>query len=167
MRILVLGIGNLLLGDEAVGVRLVEALEQHYLLPPHVEVLDGGTSGMDLMEVMANRDHLIVADAVITGAAPGSVVVLHVDEIPAMFRQKMSPHQLGLADVLMALRLTGEFPRRLTLIGVVPESLAPGIGLTQTVSQAIAPALAQIVLALRNSGVMAIPVEVASGQEAR
>lgn len=161
MRILVLGIGNLLLGDEAVGVRLVEALEQRYLLPPHVEVLDGGTSGMELMDVMARRDHLIVADAVLTGAAPGSVVVLHDDEIPALFTQKVSPHQLGLADVLMALRLTGEFPARLTLIGVVPQSLEPGIGLSEVVSEAIEPALQHIVAALHKSGVIAMPMEVA------
>lgn len=161
MRILVLGIGNLLLGDEAVGVRIVEALEQRYLLPPHVEVLDGGTSGMDLLDVMAKRDHLIVADAIITGAVPGTVAVLHDDEIPAMFSQKVSPHQLGLADVLMALRLTGEFPVRLTLVGVVPESLEPGIALTPVVSAAIEPALKQVIAALQKSGVMAIPTEVA------
>lgn len=161
MRILVLGIGNILLGDEAVGVRLVEALEQRYLLPPHVEVLDGGTSGMDLLDVMASRDHLIVTDAVFTGAEPGSVVVLHDDAIPAMFSQKVSPHQLGLADVLMALRLTGEFPTRLTLVGVVPESLEPRIALSPVVSAAIPAALKEVVNALQKSGVMAIPVEVA------
>jgi hydrogenase maturation protease len=162
MRILVLGIGNLLLGDEAVGVRIVEALEQRYQLPAHVEVLDGGTSGMELMEVMANRDHLIVADAVLTGSAPGSVVVLHDEEIPALFTRKVSPHQLGLSDVLMALRLTDEFPQRLTLVGVVPQSLEPGIGLTTAVSQAIEPALAQVLAALQHSGVLAEPKEVAN-----
>lgn len=162
MRILVLGIGNLLLGDEAVGVRIVEALEHRYRLPAHVEVLDGGTSGMELMEMMADRDHLIVADAVLTGAAPGSVAVLYDEEIPALFTRKVSPHQLGLSDVLMALRLTDEFPRRLTLVGVVPESLEPGIGLTAVVSQAIEPALAQVLLALQESGVVAEPKEVAN-----
>lgn len=162
MRILVLGIGNLLLGDEAVGVRIVEALEQRYRLPAHVEVLDGGTSGMELMEMMADRDHLIVADAVLTGAAPGSVAVLYDEEIPALFTRKVSPHQLGLSDVLMALRLTDEFPRRLTLVGVVPASLEPGIGLTAVVSQAIEPALAQVLLALQESGVVAEPKEVAN-----
>ncbi len=90
MRILVLGIGNLLLGDEAVGVRIVEALEQRYRLPAHVEVLDGGTSGMELMEMMADRDHLIVADAVLTGATPGSVAVLYDERsrrcLPVRFR---------------------------------------------------------------------------------
>jgi hydrogenase maturation protease len=162
MRILVLGIGNLLLGDEAVGVRIVEALEQRYRLPAHVEVLDGGTSGMELMEMMADRDHLIVADAVLTGAEPGSVAVLYDEEIPALFTRKVSPHQLGLSDVLMALRLTDEFPRRLTLVGVVPESLEPGIGLSAVVSQAIEPALAKVLLALQESGVVAEPKEVAN-----
>lgn len=161
MSILVLGIGNLLLGDEAIGVRIVEALEQRYLLPPHVEVLDGGTSGMDLMDVMANRDHLIVADAVLTGDEPGSVVVLRDDEIPAMFTRKVSPHQLGLADVLMALRLTDEFPARLTLVGVVPQTLEPGIALSPVVRQAIEPALQQIMATLHSEGVNLIPAEVA------
>lgn len=161
MSILVLGIGNLLLGDEAIGVRIVEALEQRYLLPPHVEVLDGGTSGMDLLDVMANRDHLIVADAVLTGDEPGSVVMLHDDEIPAMFTRKVSPHQIGLADVLMALRLTGEFPARLTLVGVIPQTLEPGIALSPVVQQALEPALQQIVAALKQEGVKVIPLEVA------
>lgn len=161
MSILVLGIGNLLLGDEAIGVRIVEALEQRYLLPPHVEVLDGGTSGMDLLDVMANRDHLIVADAVLTGDEPGSVVMLHDDEIPAMFTRKVSPHQIGLADVLMALRLTGEFPARLTLVGVVPQTLEPGIALSSVVQQALEPALQQIVAALKQEGVKVISLEVA------
>ncbi|KML68574.1 HyaD/HybD family hydrogenase maturation endopeptidase [Pectobacterium peruviense] len=155
MSILVLGIGNLLLGDEAVGVRIIEALEQRYRLPEHVEVLDGGTSGMELMDVMANRDHLIVADAVLADSPPGSVVELHDEEIPAFFTRKVSPHQLGLSDVLMALRLTEEFPRRLTLVGVVPASLEPGIGLTALVSRAIEPALAQVLAALQSSGVVA------------
>ncbi|MBS0053940.1 HyaD/HybD family hydrogenase maturation endopeptidase [Yersinia sp. Marseille-Q3913] len=153
MGILVLGIGNLLLSDEAVGVRLVEALEQRFTIPAGVEVLDGGTAGLELMEAMADRDHLIVADAVLTGQPPGSVAVLRDKEIPAMFSRKVSPHQLGLCDVLMALQLTDEFPRQLTLVGVVPESLAPGIGLTSTVTQAMELALEQILAALRASGV--------------
>ena len=60
MRILVLGVGNILLTDEAIGVRIVEALEQRYILPDYVEILDGGTAGMELLGDMANRDHLIM-----------------------------------------------------------------------------------------------------------
>ncbi len=58
MRILVLGVGNILLTDEAIGVRIVEALEQRYILPDYVEILDGGAAGMELLGDMANRDHL-------------------------------------------------------------------------------------------------------------
>ncbi len=157
MNILILGIGNLLLGDEGVGVRVAQALDRRFILSPRVEILDGGTSGMALMEVMAGRDHLIVADAVRTGSNPGSVTVLRDGEVPALFSRKISPHQLGLSDVLMALRLTDEFPRRLTLVGIEPASLAPGIGLTPTVTAAIEPALAQILALLAEAGVSADP----------
>ena len=73
MRILVLGVGNILLTDEAIGVRIVEALEQRYILPDYVEILDGGTAGMELLGDMANRDHLIIADAIVSKKnAPGN-----------------------------------------------------------------------------------------------
>ncbi|RLM18579.1 hydrogenase expression/formation protein [Brenneria alni] len=153
MNILVLGIGNLLLSDEAVGVRIIEALAQRYTFSPQIDIVDGGTSGMELMDAMAGRDHLIVADAVLTGQAPGNVAVLRDSEVPALFTRKISPHQLGLSDVLMALRLTDEFPRKLTLVGVEPESLDVHIGLTATIKRAIDPALQQIIMALRQSGI--------------
>lgn len=153
MNILVLGVGNLLLSDEAVGVRIVEALEQRYTFSPQIDIVDGGTCGLELMEAMANRDHLIVADAVLTGQAPGTVTILRDGEVPALFTRKISPHQLGLSDVLMALQLTDEFPQKLTLIGVEPASLDVHIGLTETVQQALEPALRHVVAVLQQSGV--------------
>nr|WP_113865114.1 HyaD/HybD family hydrogenase maturation endopeptidase [Brenneria salicis]NMN91086.1 hydrogenase maturation protease [Brenneria salicis ATCC 15712 = DSM 30166]RBP66582.1 hydrogenase maturation protease [Brenneria salicis ATCC 15712 = DSM 30166]RLM31972.1 hydrogenase expression/formation protein [Brenneria salicis ATCC 15712 = DSM 30166] len=153
MNILVLGVGNLLLSDEAIGVRIVEALAQRYTFAPPIDIVDGGTCGLELMDAMAKRDHLIVADAVLTGQAPGTVTILRDSEVPALFTRKISPHQLGLSDVLMALQLTEEFPRRLTLIGVEPASLEVHIGLSATVKQALEPALQQVVAALRQSGV--------------
>ena len=158
MRILVLGVGNILLTDEAIGVRIVEALEQRYILPDYVEILDGGTAGMELLGDMANRDHLIIADAIVSKkSAPGTMMTLRDEEVPALFTNKISPHQLGLADVLSALRFTGEFPKKLTLVGVIPESLEP-----PTVEAMIEPALEQVLAALRESGVEAIPREEAS-----
>ena len=148
MRILVLGVGNILLTDEAIGVRIVEALEQRYILPDYVEILDGGTAGMELLGDMANRDHLIIADAIVSKkSAPGTMMILRDEEVPALFTNKISPHQLGLADVLSA------------LVGVIPESLEPHIGLTPTVEAMIEPALEQVLAALRESGVEAIPRE--------
>ena len=96
MRILVLGVGNILLTDEAIGVRIVEALEQRYILPDYVEILDGGTAGMELLGDMANRDHLIIADAIVSKKnAPGTMMILRDEEVPALFTNKISPHQLA------------------------------------------------------------------------
>ncbi|MFC5708030.1 HyaD/HybD family hydrogenase maturation endopeptidase [Aeromonas eucrenophila] len=158
MNTLILGVGNLLLSDEAVGVRLVEALEREYRFAPGIELLDGGTAGMELLEAMASRDHIILADAVRSGNPPGTVVTLQDEEIPALFGRKISPHQLGLADVLSALLMTGESPKRLTLIGVEPLSLEPRIGLTPVVEAAMGEAKARILTLLAELGCPAIPL---------
>jgi hydrogenase maturation protease len=122
-NVLVLGAGNILLSDEGIGVRVVEALQQRYQAPEGVEILDGGTCGINLLDVIAGRDHLILVDAVDTGSPPGTVVRLVDDEIPAVFRTKSSPHQLSLQDVLALLRLLDASPAHVTVIGVQPASL--------------------------------------------
>lgn len=132
--VLVLGAGNILLSDEGVGVRVVEALQQRYQMPEQVELLDGGTCGMDLLDVIAGRDHLILVDAVNTGSPPGTVVRYADREFPAVFRTRTSPHQLGLADVLGLLTLLDSAPKRVTVIGVQPHSLDIGIELTPVVA---------------------------------
>ena len=133
-RVLVLGAGNILLSDEGIGVRVVEALQQRYQVPEGVEILDGGTCGMDLLDVIAGRDHLILVDAVATGSPPGTIVRLKDDEMPAVFRTKSSPHQLGLQDVLALLRLLDASPANVTVIGVQPASLDIGLALTPVVA---------------------------------
>ncbi|TKI06481.1 HyaD/HybD family hydrogenase maturation endopeptidase [Martelella alba] len=153
MKIRVLGIGNLLMSDEAAGVRIVERLRRYHAFSPAVDLLDGGTSGMELLEDISGCDHLIVADAILTGHAPGTLTVLCDEAVPVLFARKISPHQLGLSDVLMALRLMEEFPRRLTLVGVEPETLIPGIGMSAAVRRAVAPATEVIVKALRLDGI--------------
>ncbi|WP_429034663.1 HyaD/HybD family hydrogenase maturation endopeptidase [Aeromonas media] len=156
MNTLILGVGNLLLSDEAVGVRIVEGLGREYRFAPGIELLDGGTAGMELLEAMASRDHIILADAVRSGNPPGTVVTLQDEEVPTLFGRKISPHQLGLADVLSALHMTGESPKRLTLIGVEPESLEPRIGLTPVVTAAMGEATDRILTLLAAVGAPAI-----------
>lgn len=154
MRILVLGVGNILLSDEGIGVRVIEALEQRYVMPEGVEVLDGGTAGMELLEAMANRTHLIIVDAIVSRKSePGALLILRDEEVPVLFNNKISPHQLGLSDVLSALRFTGEFPDNITLVGVIPHSLEPNLGLTPIVEASLEPALQAVLMALQESGV--------------
>ena len=132
MHTLILGIGNILMRDEGVGVRIVEAIEHRYRLPPGVDLLDGGTAGMDLLHILTEYDRLIVCDAINSEAAPGTIVTLTDEEVPAYFRTLMSPHQLGLSEVLATLKLLGRGPRSITLFGVVPEDLGLGTELSPT-----------------------------------
>jgi len=92
---------------------------------------------MELLDAMANREHLIIIDAVLANKQPGEIVVLHDEQVPTFFSRKISPHQLGICDVLSALKLTDEFPQNLCLIGIKPESLEAGIGLTETIQKAM------------------------------
>ncbi len=152
MRIVVLGLGNILLRDEGVGVRVVEALAARYVLPAVVEVVDGGTTGMELLDTLAGCDHLLVCDAVQTGAPPGSVVKLADAEVPALFQSRFSPHQLGLAEVLATLILMEEAPTTITLVGVVPVDLELGIELSPEVAAVVERAVACLVDTLHRLG---------------
>ena len=130
MNILVLGVGNVLLTDEGIGVRTVETLLGEYKFPNNVDVVDGGTAGMELVEIIANREHVILIDAVNTGADVGTIVTLVDEEVPALFRSRISPHQLGISDLLGVMALTVETPKHFTLFGVVPFSMATGVELS-------------------------------------
>jgi len=130
MNVLILGLGNLLLSDEGVGVHAVHALSWRFQMPEGVEVLDGGTSGMDLLDTIAGREHLIVCDAIRSDDRPGSVRRIDGESIAAFFATRISPHQLGLSDVLANLELLGETPEHVTIIGVVPEDLSLGTELS-------------------------------------
>ena len=129
-EILVIGMGNVLMQDEGIGVRAVEELENRFHIPDGVCVMDGGTTGMELFEPMRQCDCLIVADAVNARVPPGSLVRIANDEIRAFFQTKLSNHQLGLSDLLALLTLKGEQPRHIAIIGMVPHSLENRLGLT-------------------------------------
>jgi hydrogenase maturation protease len=152
MRAVVLGIGNTILSDEAAGVRAVESLEQTYSLPPDVQIIDGGTSGMEMIEDLSDLDFLIVIDVVKTGAAPGTVVRIAGDEIPVFFRRKLSPHQIALPDVLASLELLDAMPKEIVVLGVEPVSLELGMEMTPTVAQTIPQLVAMAVAELQARG---------------
>jgi hydrogenase maturation protease len=133
-KILVLGLGNILLRDEGVGVRAVEHLNQRYEFPAEVQVLDGGTLGLDLLPYVEAADRLLVLDAMETDDAPGTLSRLSGDEVPAFLGIKVSPHQMGLADLLAASRLRGQFPQELVLWGVQPDVIDVGLELSPPVA---------------------------------
>lgn len=146
MRIVILGIGNILLTDEGVGVRVVEALAARGGLPPGVELIDGGTCGMEMLEQLENLDALIVVDCVRCGRPPATPVLLRGDDVPVFFRTKLSPHQVSLSDVLASLEFTGRAPRKTVIVGMQPVSMGLGLDLSSEVAARL-PELVDLTLA--------------------
>ncbi len=153
MAVVVLGIGNILLSDEGVGVRAVEALERAYRLPDSVSLIDGGTCAMEMLEQLENLDALIVIDCVRHGQPPGTPVLLRDEDVPVFFKTKLSPHQVGLCDVLASLQLTGRAPKHTAIIGIQPASLELGMELTPPVATRLPELLAMTVAELRGLGI--------------
>jgi hydrogenase maturation protease len=153
LRTVVLGIGNTILSDEGVGVHAAEALSAAYEIPADVEVIDGGTAGMELLGPLTGVDLLVVLDAVKAGRAPGTIVTLTGAEVPVFFRSKLSPHQIGICDVLAGLEFSGEAPKDLVLIGCEPESLELGLEMTPTIAAQVPEMVRLAVAELAQRGV--------------
>lgn len=152
MSALVLGVGNVLLRDEGIGVRAVEELQRRYSIPDTVELIDGGTSGIELLRFFDDVDHLLIIDAISAGHPPGSVLRVEGDDVPATFETRITPHQLGLSDLLAAAKLTDQMPGHLVLFGVEPKSLESGVGFTPEVEGAIEKLTGHVVEELRRLG---------------
>lgn len=147
MTVLVLGIGNILWADEGFGVRAVEAFHRLYAMAEGVELLDGGTQGLYLVNRVADVDRLLVFDAIDYGLTPGTLKVVTGDEVPKFTgAKKMSLHQTGFQEVLSAADLMGHYPTDIALIGCQPLDLEDWGGpLTPPVAASIEPALAAAV----------------------
>lgn len=131
--VLVLGVGNELFRDEGLGV--VAARRIGTLGLPGVEALDGATLGLALLPEIADRESVLVLDAVVrSGSEPGDVVVLLDDAVPAAWGGAVSAHQIGVPDALAAATFAGRAPRRVAVVGMVPVSLQTGVGLTPRVA---------------------------------
>lgn len=145
--ILVLGIGNELFTDEGLGVVAARRVAEYRL--PGVEVLDGATLGLALLPEIADRDAVLLLDAIVGGdRPPGTVLTLAAEQIPMARSIMMSAHQIGVVDALAAAELAGCAPPRLAAAGMVPVSLEMGYGLSpgaeQALDQVVDHALAQL-----------------------
>ncbi|MDO9244056.1 MAG: HyaD/HybD family hydrogenase maturation endopeptidase [Rhodocyclaceae bacterium] len=152
MKVVVLGVGNTILADEGVGVRVVEALEREYTVPTGVTVIDAGTSGMEMLEDLSDLDFLLVVDAIAAGKAPGELVQLRGDAVPVFFRRNLSPHGIGLSDVLASLEFLGAEPKETVILGVQPTSLDLSTELTPTIAACVPELVAQVVAELTQRG---------------
>ena len=143
--LLVLGLGNVLLGDDGAGVTAVDYVTRHFAAPEGVSLLDGGTLGMSLLPLLSSADRVILVDAVAADAPAGSLVRLEGEDVAHASLHRLSPHQVGVADLLDGARLVGRLPATLVLLGVVPASIELEVGLSPAVAASI-PELAELVV---------------------
>lgn len=157
--VVVLGVGNSLWGDDGFGVCAVDLFACSYEVPENVTVLDGGTRGLYLVPWVQGTRRLLIFDAVDLKLEPGTLTLLEKDEIPRLGgSKKIDLHQMNLQDILATADLMGQLPEDMTLIGVQPVTLDNfGGGLSETVKNAIAPALDLACARLRQWGVEVRP----------
>ena len=149
----VVGLGNVLMADDAFGPTFVRWLEANYEVPESIEVIDLGTPGNDLYPHLVDRDVVIVVDTVRFDGAPGTLRVYTRDEIVQHVpHARVSPHDPGLKETLLSLEFAGHMPRQVLLVGVIPESTGSELGLSEAVRSSIESAGEAVVEALRREG---------------
>jgi hydrogenase maturation protease len=154
----VLGLGNVLMGDDGFGPFVARLFDAEYEVGAGAEVLDVGTPGLDLMPWLADVQNVIVIDTIRASALPGT---LKLYDKPDILRHapvsRVGPHDPGLKEALLTLEFAGRAPESVTLIGVVPARVAMGTKLSDPVAAAVSTALSAVADRLRRLGVPVMP----------
>ncbi len=156
-RVVVMGLGNLLLTDDGAGIVAVHRLARATRPDARVALIDGGTLGLALLDFIEPGSVLILLDAVNADAPPGTVQVYEGAAVSAAAAVQLSPHQVGVADLLSAAEQLGRTPRRTMLVGVVPASLELGIERTPAVDAAIPAMISAAVAEIARAGITLRP----------
>lgn len=155
--IVVLGVGNILLTDEGLGVHVVEDLKANYTFTPQVTLIDGGTMGMELLTYMRGMKKILLIDAINGGKNPGTVYEFPHRELEQYFTDHISVHEVGMQDILR-IRAIQENPLEdAIVIGVEPESLEIGFEPSVAVQQALPEVKARVLSVLRGWGIQIEP----------
>jgi len=141
----VMGIGNVLMGDDALGPRMIETLDAIWRFPRQVTLLDAGTPGLDLTLFLEGFDALVAIDALKLDGPPGAVRSFRGEELSAELPVVMSPHEPSLRESLLRLRLLGRGPREVLLIGAIPANISTGAPLSQALHLALPEIEARVI----------------------
>ena len=132
--VLILGVGNILLRDEGLGVRAIEALLGGPDIGEDIEIIDGGTGGATLVDLVADRRKVVVIDAIDAGQPPGTMLRVPLEQLAAASRPSVSLHEMGLLEAVAITRTLGCEPREIVVIGVQPALIEPGLDLSAPVA---------------------------------
>jgi hydrogenase maturation protease len=155
--LVVLGLGNTICADDGLGVAAVAAIAERFEVPESVSLLDGGTLGLSLLGWLADAQDVLLVDAIRSDAPPGTLVHLEGDEVAPAARERLSVHQIGVADLLDALRWIDAWPQRLALVGLVPERLSLGLARSPAVERALPALVDAVVGEIRARGHRLVP----------
>ncbi|MDO9081330.1 MAG: HyaD/HybD family hydrogenase maturation endopeptidase [Desulfuromonadales bacterium] len=147
MRILIFGAGNLIFADEGFGVHLIRYLQEHYTFPANVELYDGGTLGIMAAHKFDDADCVLMVDVVAVAGAPGTI--LRYDKEDILLKRlptKLSPHQIGVQEMLTLAELRDCCPARVTLLGIIPECYDTSTELSAAL-RARLPVMAELIVA--------------------
>lgn len=147
----VIGLGNPLMGDDGLGIAAAQRLSE-WELPEDVQVVDGGTWGLNLLPVIEDAERVILVDAVDVGEAPGTLVRLPRERLPKYLATKISPHEVDLRDVLALAELRRTLPEDTTAIGLQPQTVALGDRLSPLIEERLEALLAAVIEALQARG---------------
>mgnify|MGYP001576043661 CR=1 FL=1 len=146
----------MLLSDDGVGVHAINKLKSDYQFPKSVELIDGGTKGLDLLPLFEGRDKVLIIDAANFKKEPGFIDIVDGDKIPAFLSSKLSAHQIGLPDMLFAARLMEITPPEMCLIGIQPKSMETGIELSEEIKKQLEALTERVLQRLKEWGVEVI-----------
>jgi hydrogenase maturation protease len=149
---LVLGLGNILCGDDGLGIVALERMRAQYSCPADVSLVDGGTLGLALLPTLESAKRVWILDAVAADHPPGSLVTLAGESVEPALRERLSPHQIGVADLLDALHWRGTWPESLRVLGLVPASIDLRLGLSEPVAPNVDALVEAAVQELREAG---------------
>lgn len=122
-RTVVIGLGNPLMGDDGLGIAALERLRAAWHVPDDVDLVDGGTWGMNLLPEIESAGRVLLIDAIKTGAQPGAEIVIPRARLPRYLATKISPHEVDLRDVLALAELRGTLPEQTVAVGLEPASV--------------------------------------------
>jgi hydrogenase maturation protease len=159
-EVLVIGLGNPLMGDDGLGLAALDRLRAEWDLPPTVRLVDGGTWGMNLLPLLEDAEAVVLIDAIDAGRAPGDLVLLERDDVPRFLGLKLSPHQIDLREVMALAALRGKLPERLVVIGLQPERVEMSVALTPAVARHVGKVVTGVVARLASWGHRLLPLSV-------
>jgi hydrogenase maturation protease len=165
IAVLVLGLGNVLCGDDGAGVVAVHRLRREWVMPYGVRIVDGGTLGLDLLALVAVSDRVILVDAVRADEPPGTLVRLTGDDVAAAVYERLSPHQIGVADLLAGAALCESYPEEVVIVGIVPASTDLQLGCTPAVAAGIDGLITSVLDELRSRGITPVRRELATSTD--